>query len=193
MTCLRLDQIYLYLEGELDEAGRRTVESHIRVCQSCRHAVEDRRVFHEAALSLPPMDVPAGFSKRILDRIPAKGATPLAWITALVSGAGTLFLIFLGAYLVTGQNLPSLLISANRGLWSFLGQSATALGKALGILVLGFKLLGNFLEGTRKVLEILAGVLLRAETLAPVLLVVVVLTALFIIGMKRIFPYGEKS
>jgi predicted anti-sigma-YlaC factor YlaD len=193
MNCLRLEQIYLYIEGELEPAERRLVERHLDLCPGCRRAVEERTVLHEAALTLPPVEVPPDFSSRVLDRIPAWSPAPLARLMVFAAAAGSFFLVVLGMVLVTGRSLPVILAFAIRSFGDFLGRSATALGKGLEVLVTGFKIAGGFLGGFWKVLEAVSHSFFRPETVAPAIALGLVLTTLLILGMKRFLFTGEKQ
>jgi predicted anti-sigma-YlaC factor YlaD len=193
MSCLSLEQAYLYLEGELEPAESRLVERHLDLCPGCRRAVEERKILHEAALTLPSVEVPPDFSSRVLDRIPVWSPAPLARLMVFAAAAGSFFLVFLGMVLVTGRNLPAILALAIRSLGDFLGRSATALGKALEILVTGFKLAGGFLGGLWKILETLSHSFFRPEAVAPAVALGLVLTSLILLGMKRFLFSGEKQ
>jgi len=193
MSCLRLDQVYLYLEGELDAAGRRLVDLHLDCCPACRRAVEARRALHEAFLTLPPLDVPPDFSRRILDRIPARAASPLVWLAALASATGALLLVFLGAGLVTGRSLPAILVLLSRSLGSLLSRSATVLAKILEVLLVAIKFSGEFFGGLWKVLETLSTSFFPAGAVAPAIVLGLALTSLVILGMRRFLFSGGQS
>ncbi len=193
MSCLTPEQIYLYLEKGMESAERQAIRTHLNACPACRRAVEEREVLHEASLTLPPLEVPPGFARTVLDKIPVMGASSSAWIAALVSGVGVLLLVFMGATLLTGQSIPGFLASTGRTLGRLFSHSAAVLGKALEISLVGFRLVGEFLEGLRKILSVLSSYLLRPETAIPALFLTLLLAFLFIIGMKRILLSGEKT
>jgi anti-sigma factor RsiW len=192
MSCLRLEQVYLYLEGELDPAERRLVERHLDLCPGCRRAVEERRILHEASLTLPPLEVPRGFRERVLDRIPARSASSFVRSAVLVSAAGAFGLTLLGVVLVMGLRLPAFLVFLTRSFWNFLGRAGAILGKLLQVLFAGLKVAGEFAGSVGKVLETLLASFLPAGTAAPALLLGLVLTFLLILGMRRFLVSGEK-
>ena len=193
MSCLTPEQIYLYLERGTESVERRAIETHLNTCPSCRRAVEERAILHEASLNLPPLEVPPGFARTVLNKIPVMGASSRAWIAALVSGVGILLLVFMGATLLTGQSIPGFLASTGRTLGRLFSHSAAFLGKALEISLVGFRLVGEFFEGLMKILNILSSYLLRPETAIPALFLALLLTFLFVVGMKRILLSGEKT
>jgi predicted anti-sigma-YlaC factor YlaD len=192
MSCLRLEQVYLYLEGELDPSGFRVVEDHLNLCPSCRRAVEERRAIHEASLMLPPVAVPQDFSARVLARIPVRSSSPLARTMVFAAGIGTLAFTLLGAILVMGLRIPAFLVYLNRTLWNLLGRSGATLGKALGVLSAGLKIAGELFGGLGKVLETFFASFLPEGTAAPALFLGLILSFLLVLGMRRLLFTGEK-
>jgi len=62
MSCLRLDQIYLYLEGQLPASEIKELEKHLASCLKCQEAVEERKVLLQASQTLPLLETPtSGF------------------------------------------------------------------------------------------------------------------------------------
>ncbi len=192
MSCLHLEQVYLYLEGELNSAERGLVERHLEHCPGCRRAVEERRILDQAARTLPLLEVSSDFSAKVLARIPGREPSSFARTLVIAAGAGTLFLTVLGAVLLMGLRLPAFLIFLSRSLWNFLGRAGAVLGKALEVLLAGLKLAGECLGGLWKVFATLFGSFLPDGTVAPALLLGTVLSLLLILRMKRLLFTGEK-
>lgn len=62
MNCLRINQIYLYLEGELSPAENKSIEEHLSSCLICKKAVKERKLLLQASRSLPLWNTPPDFS-----------------------------------------------------------------------------------------------------------------------------------
>ncbi len=155
MSCLSLERLYAYLEGELSPADSRDIEGHLAACPICRDAVEERKRMLQAIETLPGFEVPPDFAKGIIDRIsaaPAKAKVSFVrWLAAGVAG----FLAFVAALsliaLVTGQNFFQFFIRFNRGFWSYVQEGALVLAKFAKLVFLFLKVvqqfLGEILEG----------------------------------------------
>jgi len=105
MSCLTVDQIYLYLEGELAADERRAVDHHTAACEKCRASLEERRILLQAAESLPAIDVPADFSCRIMEVVFPPEVSARSWIGAAFAGFSTVAITFLLVFLLSGKNL----------------------------------------------------------------------------------------
>jgi len=98
MKCRKIiSYLNAYVDGELPERRRRTVEAHLAVCESCRGRVEDIRGMDElfqGTLPVPP--VPDGLAARIMAEArrrqpvaipgspsPLPAWNPLRWIAGL--------------------------------------------------------------------------------------------------------------
>ncbi len=192
MSCLRLEQIYGYLEGDLGPAERRLVEHHLDICRGCRRAVAERKVLHEVSLSLPPLEVPPDFSTRILAKIKRRSEAPFARLIVIAAGAGGLGLAILGTLLVMGLELPAFLVTLTRSIWSSIGRAGAALGKILDVLAAGLKLGGAFLESFWKAFETIFTVFLPKGTAAPAFFLGLGLSLLLLIGARRLLLTGER-
>lgn len=191
MKCLTIEQIYLYLEKELDSSENKSIEQHIAFCLKCKDAVEERRFFHQTIESLPSWKVPSGFTQQVMDRIfPAKA--PLwGWLTALAGGFLT-FIMTLGIYLLaTGQNLSSILINFSQNLWTQMKNLSLVFIKL-------FKLIYVILKIIREVIEhILSGFLqistiIGPEVQIPITIILVLTSSFIIYGIRRKLLVGEK-
>jgi len=154
MSCLSLERLYAYLEGDLSSAQSRDIEGHLAACPTCRDAVEERRRMLQAVESLPAFEVPPDFSKGIIERIsavPAKATVSFVrWLAAGVAGFLAFVTVLSVIALVTGQDLSQFFIRFNRGLWSYVREGALVLAKFAKLVFLFLKvvgqLLGEFLE-----------------------------------------------
>jgi anti-sigma factor RsiW len=140
MSCLKISDIYAYLEGDLAPEQRGQAEEHLSGCPRCRAAAEERRFLGEAFSSLTLLHPPAGFTERVMAALgPARRPLP-AWLIVLSSGSAVASLLFV-LFLSSGRNLLSLLNGINDSLWGYAKSAAvfaartatliSAVGKAL--------------------------------------------------------------
>lgn len=179
MTCLKLEGLYAYLEGDLAGRDKKAVEDHMASCSACREALEERRVLLQAAETLPAFEVPGDFAQAVMDRLAPERSKAKASGRLMAAAAGlTTFVVALVATaLITGHNLSQLVLGLNRFLWSNLQGLTSVLTKGAKYVFLTFKALIQIVE---KILEILKDLtsFIGPETQA----VLVGATALLLLG-----------
>ena len=192
MNCLRVDQIYLYLEGELSPKEDRSIKAHISSCKKCNKAVEERKILVEASQSLPEWEVPQDLAQRVLANIFPKRITLRDWVVTTAIGLSSAVLAFFAVYLVSGQTLADLFINLNR----------TALDLFQNIVVLSVKVAKLISVGIQIVIKIISLIIkglgslttiLGPEVQVGLILVTAVLTFLLLFGAKRKLLAGEKA
>jgi len=190
-NCPRLEDLYLYLEGELNPDEARELDVHLAACPACRAALAERRLLHEAFTSLPPLEVPPDFALAVMDRIPETAVPRAGWPTALAAGLVALVTCLLGFYFLTGQSLSDVLVAFSRSL-------GTAFGRLLPFLAKMWKLAGILLgvaadlfSELGKGLGVVTG-FLGAGGLGLALCLGVILTLLLLYGAKRLLSLGER-
>jgi len=187
MSCLRIDLVYSYLEGEFPPSEVREFEDHLGSCPKCRQILEDRRSFLEAANTLPTLEVPEDFADRVMERIPGGKSSLFGWLMALVTGLASLFASLLGFYLTTGEDLASLAVRMNRSLWDSLKNGVVLSGKFLKLILLALNLFMNLVLGIVKKLTVLTSIV-RPEALALLFVLTLGLTTAFFYGFgKKLF------
>lgn len=130
MDCLGTDQIYLYLEGELNKGETAVINEHLAACPKCRRALEERKLLVEAATSLPVWEIPTGFSQQVMDRLfPFRPALGQALLTATI-GAFLIIAGLLATFIYSGQSLFNFLVSFNQTILNGL-SSLTVMGARL--------------------------------------------------------------
>ncbi|MCX8160960.1 MAG: zf-HC2 domain-containing protein [Candidatus Saccharicenans sp.] len=145
MSCPELASIYAYLEDELSAEDRRQLEEHLKTCPACRRLLADRRIFLEASSSLPELELPPGFSRRVMTCLPPLKSPFRLWLW-LAGGAYLLFsLVVIGLALGTRTSLFPVCLQIFKSLYNLaadlssliigLSQQAYGLIKALRILV----------------------------------------------------------
>lgn len=60
-----------YIDEEVTDREKRTVEGHIRDCKACRMALADFSGLHSLYKELEPVEAPKGFRQRVTQRIEA--------------------------------------------------------------------------------------------------------------------------
>jgi putative zinc finger protein len=72
MTCEHIDSVLsAWFEGDLDDAGRRAVDAHLRECLRCASVVRDLETISRAAAKLPAMEPSRDLWEGIAARIEA--------------------------------------------------------------------------------------------------------------------------
>ena len=187
MSCLRVDQIYLYLEEELAPMERQQVEGHLSSCPRCREAVAARAHLAEAAGTLPDLEIPGDFSSRVMSRIFAAKFSLRGLLMTLAVGFSLLGTTLGLLLVVTGQNLPGLFLSLIHYLLNNLKSLALPIIKFFKLSFLGVKILFHLLEELWSSLSVLTGIISPQMQIAIVLLTLFLCTTLFFIVRKRFF------
>lgn len=192
MRCLKIEQIYLYLEKELSPAEERDIHKHLADCPKCKRAVEERRLLLQAAESLPLWKTPPDFAQQVMARIFPEKVSPLAWLGAAASGFASLILaVFLFA-LVTGQSFSSLLFNIYHMGLEFVKNLSPLFAKILKVASL-----------LVKILQQLGGLLIKGLTLMTTIIslqvqiiliaVAIIFIASSIYGIRRKLLIGDKA
>jgi anti-sigma factor RsiW len=70
MSCRKIDkQMAAYIDGELDDKGRREMEAHIAACARCSKKLSALELLTARMGSLPRVGAPADFSQRLKARL----------------------------------------------------------------------------------------------------------------------------
>lgn len=190
-NCLSPDTVFLYLEGELGPAERQAIEEHLGRCPGCRAAFEEKRLLHEAFTSLPPLEVPSGFARVVMDGIPEKAGSVFRRVAAFAAAVLALTIGLLGFHLFTGKSLTSVLISASRSLEAGFGGLLPFLAKILKSASLALELLYELVSTLAGGLGVLAS-LVRPELVGLTFGLGLILSVLMLFGAKRLLALGEK-
>jgi anti-sigma factor RsiW len=189
MNCVRLDEIYRFLDGDLSPAEKSAVEGHLAVCSRCREALEERRILAEAADGLPTLQVPADFSRRVMDKIAARKVSLPAWLIALVSGASVLAVLAAIA-LFSGRGALSLLASFNHSLWNGAKSAAVFSAKLLRLVSLAGALLKPLVQVFSRGFSVLMTLIGPGLQVILIMFSLVLVISLFY-GLRKIFSMGE--
>ena len=110
MSCLRIDQIYLYLEKELSGSEKKIVETHLQSCTTCHEAFKERQTLNQAISHFPLWEPPENFAKQVISRLFPERISFRSWLTAMCVGISSVVLTLFLAYVLSGQNLGQLLL-----------------------------------------------------------------------------------
>jgi len=192
MSCLRIDQIYLFLEGELSPEENLAIKKHISSCTKCREAVEERRLFTQASQSLPVWETPPDFTQRILARIFPQKTSLRQWFITAAIGLSSAVLAFFVIYLISGQNLAKLFINLNRSALSLFQNAVVILAKAAKLISSGIEVIFKILTVILKGLASLTSIL-NPELQIILIILAVVVSGFLLYGLKRKLLAGEKA
>jgi hypothetical protein len=192
MSCLRIDQIYLYLEGGLSLEETQSIQEHISSCMKCKRAVEERELLVKASKSLPALEIPPGFTQRVLAQIFPQVTSLRQWLTAAAIGVSSAVLAFLAVYLSSGQNLAYLFKNLNRVGLNLFRNVIVVLVKAAKLISLVIKI---FFEIGSMLVNGLASLttILSPEIRIILIVLTMILSALLFYGAKRKFFAGEST
>ena len=192
MSCLKIADLYGYLEGELSPAEMENIEGHLDSCQKCREALAERRLLSEAASRLPDLEMPADFTERVMAAIiPARRRIPV-WLVATVAGLSSLMFLILVAVISGEENLLTLLARLNHSFWGY-AKNALVLGaKLLTLLSLTGKVLISFTQPIFRGLSVLTSLLGPGGQAFLMIFTLVVFIILFYFLSKKLMM-GEKT
>ncbi len=192
MNCLRIDQVYLFLEGELSPEENRPIEDHLFSCEKCQKAVQERKLLVEASQNLPVWETPQDFTQRVLAHIFPKRITLRDWIVTASIGLSSAVLAFFVVYLISGQTLPDLFINLSSTVLNLFQNIVVMLVKTAKLISVGIqvilKLASLILKGFSSLTTIL-----NPELQIGLIALTVVFTALLLFGAKRKLLDGEKA
>ena len=70
MSCREFQEImYAFIEGNLSEARKRQIESHLKTCASCRHDLAEKKALLSMETQLGEIEPPAYLVSRIMARV----------------------------------------------------------------------------------------------------------------------------
>lgn len=83
MKCLKSETISTYLDDELEEKDRISVETHIKSCAKCASALEEMRSLRMAFKGAEYYRAPLGFQARVLARTAALDKKKSPWFVPM--------------------------------------------------------------------------------------------------------------
>ena len=191
MNCLRLDQIYPYLENDLPDAEITAIREHIAQCPRCHQAVEDRQMLIQAVESLPPLETPVDFSHQVMSRIFPQTLPLVRSLATAAAGSGVIFLFTLIIFIASGQNLVNVLMTMNQSVLNSIQSLSVLFAKFMKLAFLFAKMIIQFaryfIDGLTRLTTIIG-----PEFQIILVLITLLLSATLFYGLKRKFSFGEK-
>ena len=192
MKCLRIDQIYLHLEGELSPEEHRSIREHISSCEKCRKAVEERGLLVEASRTPPVWEAPQDFTHRILAQIFPTRIKLRDWIITASIGLSSAVLAFFVIYMISGKNLADLFVNLNRTVLNLFQNIIVVLIKTAKLISVGIQVIIKIGSLVLKGLSSLTTII-SPEIQIGLMVLTVVIAALLLFGAKRKLFAGEKA
>jgi len=191
MSCFTAERIYRYLDGELDQAERREFEQHHDGCPSCRRALAQRRLVTEAAVSLPDLELPPDFSRRVMERIDKPRVTVLGWLVLAAGSCASMTLVIVGLFLLAGHSLTDLFLRIEGFLMGTLKNGAILFGRMTSLISLTFSVITHIFTALGDGLKGMTAVIPPAwMAVITVILIGVITTSVY--GLRRLL-LGERS
>jgi anti-sigma factor RsiW len=176
MSCLKISDIYDYLEGILSSERSEDLEKHLVHCLRCRRAVEDRKLIAGAASGLAPLAVPDDFTDRIMARVAPVKVKNGVWLIVLASASSLLALTAM-ILIASGNSVLSIISSASHSLWEYAKSGAVLTARVMTFLSLTAKTVQSLLGSAAK------GLSLANSLFSPGLQVVLGLMMVLIISL----------
>jgi predicted anti-sigma-YlaC factor YlaD len=191
MSCFNAENIYRYLDGELDQAERRDFERHVDACPKCRRAVEERRLLTEAAGSLPALELPADFSARVMARLERPRVTVFGWLAISAGSFASVVMLVVGVLTIGARSITDLVLGTESFLTSTLKNGAVLFGRATSLINLCFRVIYHFLAA---LWDGLAGVtaIIPLPWIAAITVVLLAVVTTSYLTMRKLF-LGERS
>jgi AcrR family transcriptional regulator len=184
MKCLTLDRLYDYLEGLLEEQEKKEVDLHLLACGRCRQVAEDRRRMLEASRTLPSLELPADFTRRVMKAAFPKKRPQPRWLWGLAAGLASLLMFSALLAVLSGRNWPELMTDSSRMLWGVLQSGLTFMAKAVRLIVTLFKVVVQLFQAIWEGLSVLSE-LITPATLALTLSGLILITAASYFGFRK--------
>ncbi len=190
MSCLKISDLYEYLEGGVSAKQANAIEEHLHVCPKCRRAVEERRLIALAASSLPPFEVPEDFPKRVISRLPKLKHRRPSWLIALAGGSSFVILISV-ALIASGRSALEFFSSASHTFWESAKTVAVLTAKLAALVSLTGRTLRSLFEAGTKSLSVFTSLIHPGLQILFMALAVGILVSLYY-GMRKKFSIGDE-
>ena len=191
MSCLTVNEIYLYLEDELPVEDRASIEKHISACESCKILLEDRKKMMHAVESLPPLDMPADFTQQVMAKVFPRVFPARIWIAGLATGFSLMMFIFLAIFLQSDLSFSGTFVHLNNSLWTFVKNLSVFTVKLIKITSVIFGILIQFVSFVFKTLGSLT-TLIRPEFQIFLIISTIILSASVLYMMRGKIWTGDK-
>jgi anti-sigma factor RsiW len=192
MSCLKVAEVYAYLEDDLLPEQRADIEKHLELCPKCSQAVEERRYLAEVASSLPALEVPDELARRIMAKISSRPPSLPVWLTAFIVGLSSLGLLCLLLILSGGKSAFAILAGFNHSILIYLKNSTVWLAKAMALLASAGKLIQTLALALFKGISLLTTLISPGIQALVLTMTLAILISLYLALKKKLLP-GEKT
>jgi len=189
MSCLKLRDLYEYLEGGISSDQAKQIEGHLRVCTKCRRAAGERRLIAEAASGLAPFKVPEDFPERVMSRLAQSKVQSPVWRIGLAAGTSVLALIA-AVVLASGKNGLELIKGVGQNFWDFIRTAVLVMAKAVSFVSLIGRALRSLFEAGAKLLSPWTSFVPPSLQVFMIVLALGILATLFF-GMRKKLSIGD--
>ncbi len=80
MKCPEFENISEYLDGELEEKKRVSLEAHLKSCSHCATAIDEMRLLQTRFKSAKHYEAPYGFSTRVMAKTAERDRKKAPWL-----------------------------------------------------------------------------------------------------------------
>lgn len=192
MKCLKADQIYLYLEGELSAEETSAVRFHLASCPSCQKAVEERERLNQACRDLPMRDLSPNFTHEVMMKIFPDKVPFRRWLRTLAWGLSSLVVFSLLFLFLSASPFLPFLTAFYRAPLNLVQDISLVLVKIFKLLTLLIKvflqLISLFTRGLMSVFT-----LIQPEIQISLTLFFLIFFFFFFYKIKRKFLIGENA
>jgi anti-sigma factor RsiW len=192
MSCLKVAEVYAYLEDDLLPEQRADIEKHLKLCPKCRQAVEERRYLTEVASSLPALEVPDDLVRRVMVKISSRPSSLPVWLTAFIVGLSSLGLLCLLLILSGGKSAFAILAGFNHSILIYLKNSTVWLAKAMALLASAGKVIQTLALAFFKGISLLTMLISPGIQVLVLTMTLAAFISLCLALKKKLLP-GEKT
>lgn len=191
MSCLTVRQTYLYLEDQVPVDERESIEKHISSCEPCKILLEDRKMMMQAVETLPPLDMPADFTQRVMAKVFPRVSSVRIWIAGSATAFSLMMFLFLAIFLQSDISFSGVFVRLNSSLWVFVKNLSVFAIKLFKIASVILEILIQFASFIFKTLGSLA-TLIRPEFQIFLITLTVVLSISALYMMRKKIWTGDK-
>ncbi len=192
MRCLKIAEIYAYLDRELSLPRQAEVENHLALCPKCEQAVQERKLIGEAASKLSDLELPADFSQRVMARIWRQESSLPVWLAAIIIGLSSLGILSLLLLLSGGKTAFALLAEFHRFFVAYFKNATVVVAKLLTLLASAGKIIYLLGRTVAKCFSLLTTLISPSVLAILTILTVITLVSLYL-GLKKKLLLGEKT
>jgi len=153
MSCLKLSEIYDYLEKELPAEEIARAEKHLQSCSRCQQVLRERQALLSEINRLPRLEPPEEFTPQLMARLPEINPKK-TWLVFVAGGLYFFFSLLIVFWLMAAR------INTLAWTWEVLKHIFTLAWQLSHLLILGFK----YLQALAKSLSLTGKIIINSLT-----------------------------